>query len=203
VQCAPSWRRELHKRSGLAWPTCDAETVTEVAIRRTAELSPAELRAIRALLDAAFEGRFSDDDWHHALGGVHALVREADTPVAHASVVPRTLIAGDRPLAVGYVEGVATRPDRRRRGYANRAMEAIDGIIAADFDLGALSTGVPGLYARLGWESWRGPTYVDAPQGRLRTADEDDGIMVLRTARSSDLDLTSELVCDWRPGDVW
>jgi aminoglycoside 2'-N-acetyltransferase I len=55
----------------------------------------------------------------------------------------------------------------------------------------------------LGWERWRGPTYVDTPWGRVRTADEDDGILVLRTEDTSALDPTVSLTCDWRQGDVW
>ena len=37
-----------------------------------------ELAAIRALLDEAFDGDFGDDDWEHALGGIHVLVHEGD-----------------------------------------------------------------------------------------------------------------------------
>jgi hypothetical protein len=67
---------------------------------------------------------------------------------------------------------------------------------------GALSADVPAL-CRLGWESWRGPTYVNAAAGRLRTADEDDGVVVLRTDRTGEIDLTIDLTCDWRSGHVW
>jgi aminoglycoside 2'-N-acetyltransferase I len=123
--------------------------------------------------------------------------------VAHAAVVQRTLVAGDRPLSVGYVEGVATRRDSRHRGHATRAMRTVGSIIARDYDLGTLSTGVAELYTPLGWEPWRGPTYVQTPDGRMRTADEDDAVMVLRTNQTREIDLTAELTCDWRAGDVW
>jgi aminoglycoside 2'-N-acetyltransferase I len=82
-------------------------------------------------------------------------------------------------------------------------MDNIAEIIERDFQLGALSTGVQYYYERLGWERWRGPTYVDSPSGRVRTEDEDDGILVLRTATTRDLDLAASLTCDWREGDVW
>ncbi|CCK27259.1 hypothetical protein BN159_2880 [Streptomyces davaonensis JCM 4913] len=40
----------------------------------TADLTPAELAAVRALSDDAFDGDFADEDWEHCLGGMHALV---------------------------------------------------------------------------------------------------------------------------------
>ncbi len=36
----------------------------------------ATFEAAHALLDAAFDGAFSEHDWDHALGGLHALARE-------------------------------------------------------------------------------------------------------------------------------
>jgi aminoglycoside 2'-N-acetyltransferase I len=172
-------------------------------VRRTDELSGEELRRLRAVLNDAFDGSFSEDDWEHTVGGLHVLVQEDDVVVAHAAVVPRTLVAGPRSLSTGYVEGVATRRDRRHHGYATRAMRTAGSIITRDYELGALSTGVPDLYTPLGWVSWHGPTYVNSPAGRFRTADEDDGVMVLRTARTQEIDLTADLTCDWRAGDVW
>jgi hypothetical protein len=37
----------------------------------------------------------------------------------------------------------------------------------------------------------------------LRTPEDDDSIMVLKTPASPDFALTDDLVADWRPGDVW
>jgi len=177
--------------------------VIDVVVRRTAEFSGKDLRVMRDLLDAAFGGSFSDDDWDHTTGGFHVVIQDDGAPVAHAAVVPRTLVAGERSLFVGYVEGVATRRDRRHRGYATQAMQVIGHIMSREYELGALSTGVAELYKPLGWEAWRGPTYVQKPDGRMRTAGEDDGVMVLRTDRTRDIDPTAELTCDWRSGDVW
>ena len=130
-------------------------------------------------------------------------VVDDDVIVAHGAVVERTLVAGDRRFRSGYVEGVATVRSYRRRGLGSMVMHKIAEIIERDFELGALSTGVQDYYERLGWERWRGPTYVDSSSGRVRTEDEDDGILVLRTATSRDLDLAASLACDWREGDVW
>ncbi|MDQ3570840.1 MAG: GNAT family N-acetyltransferase, partial [Actinomycetota bacterium] len=144
--------------------------MVNLVVRRTGDLSTEELRVLRRLLDAAFDGSFSDDDWNHTIGGLHVLALGDGVIVSHAALVQRTLVVGQRSLSVGYVEGVATRGDDRRRGHATKTMEAIGTIIARDYDLGALSTGSPEFYTRLGWESWRGPTYVNGPHGRRRTA---------------------------------
>jgi aminoglycoside 2'-N-acetyltransferase I len=169
----------------------------------TQELSSGTLAEIRRVLELAFAGEFDSTDWEHTVGGVHVVACDDGLVVAHAAVVPRRLVAGERRLEAGYVEGVATRPDVRGRGHASRVMEAAGETIRTGYQLGALSTGVPALYTRLGWELWRGPTFVDAPEGRLRTPEDDGGVMVLRTPRTGELDLTADITCDWRSGDVW
>ena len=94
-------------------------------------------------------------------------------------------------------------PAWRGRGLATRLMEAADEHIRAGFELGALSTDVHGLYERLGWERWRGPTFVRTADGPVRTEDEDGGIMILRTPRTPPLTLREALSCEWRAGDAW
>src|SRR5437016_1798205 len=86
----------------------------------TAELSAAETRAIRTLLVDAFgpdeEERFTEADWHHSIGGMHVVLDVDGEILAHASVVLRDIHIGDVPLRTGYVEAVATRPDRQGEG---------------------------------------------------------------------------------------
>ena len=171
----------------------------------TAELAPEELEAVRRLVFEAFGGRFDVHDWEHTLGGVHVLAEEDGEVVAHGAVVPRVLVAGGRELRAGYVEGVATRGDRRGRGLATVVMAEAGKVVQEQYELGALAdgTGIPGFYQRLGWETWQGPTWVAGPKGLERTADEDGSVLVLRTAATEALDLTGPLVGDWRAGDVW
>jgi aminoglycoside 2'-N-acetyltransferase I len=171
----------------------------------TAELTEGELSALRRLLFEEFGGRFTEDDWDHTLGGVHLLAVDEGGIVAHAAVVPRTLVAGPRSLRTGYVEGMATRGDRRQRGLATLVMREVGRVIEQGYELGALAdgTGIPGFYQRLGWETWQGPTWVAAPHGRERTAEEDGGVLVLRTPSTGELDPTASITCDWRSGDVW
>ena len=171
----------------------------------TAELSGAELAALRRMVFEAFGGRFDEHDWDHTLGGVHVLATEEGELVAHGAVVPRTLVTGGRELRTGYVEGVGTRVDRQGRGLAKAVMAVVGQVIREGYELGGLSdgSGIPGFYQRLGWEIWEGPTFVAGPRGRVRTAEDDGSVLVLRTPATGSLDPAGSIVCDWRDGDVW
>lgn len=174
-------------------------------IRRfaTAAASNGLLGQIRALLDDAFGGDFSEEDWQHTVGGWHVVVEEDGVVVAHAAVVPRQLHVGERPVRAGYVEGVATAPDRQGRGLGSQAILEVNEIVRERFELGALSTELAGFYGRLGWDLWRGPTFVRDGSALVRTADEDGGVMVLRFGPTAELDLDLAISCEARPGDDW
>ena len=175
-----------------------------MTIQATQDVTGADLAAIRALLDAAFDHDFSHDDWAHALGGVHVLGADASGVVAHAAVVPRTLDVGQRRLEVGYVEAVAVRPDRQRTGVGTAIMRAVNALIVDRFPLGVLSTGEWGFYARTGWERWRGESWVRHADGRReRTPDDDDSLMILRAPASPAIDLAWPITCASRGGDPW
>ena len=160
------------------------------------------LQELRVLLDTAFSD-FTDEDWAHAIGGVHVWLIGSGGLMSHGSLVERTLVCSGQRLRVGYVEAVATAAVHRRNGHGATVMKRIGDLIRERYVLGALSTGTHAFYETLGWERWRGPTFVDGPRVRERTTDDDGSIMILRTARSPHLDLDGEIVCDWRPGDVW
>jgi aminoglycoside 2'-N-acetyltransferase I len=173
----------------------------------TDTLTDDELAAIRQLMEDAFgtdpEEAFDEDDWQHALGGMHFLLELDGHIVSHASLVPRVLEAGGRPLMTGYVEAMATAPSEQGKGYGSRLMRSLAEIIGDEYELGALATGSVGFYRRLGWQVWQGPTFVRTPAGLERTPGDDGYILVLFTPRTPPLDLTAPLSCDWRPGDVW
>jgi aminoglycoside 2'-N-acetyltransferase I len=177
--------------------------MAELRTAHTAELDSATLAAARELLDQAFGGGFSDHDWEHSLGGMHALLWEQDELVGHASLVQRRLLHGGRALRAGYVEGVGVRPDRQRRGHGAAMMEALEGVVHRAYELGALSATAQAaeMYAGRGWQPWRGPTSVLGPEGIVRTEADDGSVYVLPGALP--LDLAGELTCDWREGDVW
>jgi aminoglycoside 2'-N-acetyltransferase I len=188
---------------GRAHVAIEVTTLRRVA---TGDLSAAELSAIRALCDEAWNDPvepFTDEDWAHALGGVHVLVGDAGEMLSHGSVVPRTLRTGGVDLATGYVEAVATWLAHRRRGHGTAVMREITAYVDETFVLGALATGVPSFYERLGWVRWTGPTAVRVDGGERPTPEEDGAILVRFTPTSPDLDPAAPLSCDWRPGDVW
>jgi aminoglycoside 2'-N-acetyltransferase I len=174
----------------------------------TAELTATETAAIRALMEVAFweieeHERFSDDDWRHALGGTHFVLDLDGEIVAHAAVVERQIAASGQQLRTGYVEAVATAPDRQGMGLGSLVMVDVTGYIRDGFEFGGLGTGRQSFYARLGWQIWTGPSSVRAPGGDQPTPDDDGYIMVLVTPRTPPLDLAGPISCDWRPGDVW
>ncbi len=107
----------------------------ELSIAHTADLGKAALGAARALLDDVFGAEMTDEDWEHALGGMHATDEAA------------------------------------------------------------------AFYVARGWTRWRGPSSALTPSGIERTPDDDGAIYVL--AVRSPLDVSGELTCDWRDGDVW
>ena len=174
-----------------------------ITVARTGQLDPETLAAARALVDGAFGGDFADTDWEHALGGVHALAFGADRLIAHGAVVQRTLVHAGRALRAGYVEAVAVAADHRRRGVASAVMEALEDVIGRAYELGALSATDDGaaLYRARGWVAWRGPTSASTPTGTARTPEDDGAVFVLPGAVP--LDVTGELICDWRAGDLW
>ena len=176
--------------------------MTELRTAHTAELDAATLDAARALLYEVFDD-MTDQDWEHALGGVHALLWEDGELIGHASVIERRLLHGGRALRAGYVEGVGVRADRRRRGHGTAIMETLERVVRGAYDLGALGATdeAADFYEARGWKRWRGPTSVLTPTGIERTEEEDGSVYVLPLVVP--LDLSGELTCDWREGDVW
>ncbi|MFD7713775.1 GNAT family N-acetyltransferase [Streptomyces sp. NPDC059785] len=176
---------------------------TRLRTAHTADLDPAELRAVRALLDDAFEGDFSDADFGHGLGGIHALVHDGRGLAAHGSVIQRRVLHRGRSLRVGYVEAVGVRADVRRTGLGGQVMAVLERIIDGAYDLGALSASDEGarLYAARGWRVWPGTIHVLGPEGVVRLPDE-EGSLFVRPAAAGPLDPEHGLILDWRDGDI-
>ncbi|WP_338700864.1 GNAT family N-acetyltransferase [Streptomyces sp. Q6] len=171
----------------------------------TADLAPAELAAVRALLDDAFDGDFSDEDWAHSLGGVHALVHDGTGALlAHGSVVQRHVVHRGRTLRVGYVEAVAVRADARRTGLGGQVTGALERVIAAAYDFGALSASSAGrrLYEGRGWAAWDGPFAAYGPAGTVDLPDEAPPFLFPAATVRVLLDQDHPLLFDWRDGDL-
>jgi aminoglycoside 2'-N-acetyltransferase I len=169
----------------------------------TADLDAATLEAVHAMVHDAFEGDYDDLNWEHALGGMHVLATEGDDIVGHAAVVQRHLLHGGRALRCGYVESVATRADRRRRGIGDALMSEVGRLLRGAYDLGALGATDDGarLYARHRWSPWPGPLAAFTPEGVRPTPESEGAVWVL----DIDVPLDREVVlaCDWRDGDLW
>jgi aminoglycoside 2'-N-acetyltransferase I len=176
--------------------------MAEVRVAHTAQLSSDELRAIRGLLDDAFDD-MTDEDYEHGLGGMHALVWDGSELIGHGSVIMRRLLHGGRSLRTGYVETVAVRADRRRQGHGAALMTELERVIRGAYELGALGATDEGalFYRSRGWELWTGTISVIAPGGIERTPEEDGFIYVLPVGERLAPD--GDLACDWRDGDVW
>ena len=177
--------------------------VAELQIVHTADLDTAAIKAAWALLDDVFAGEMTDADWEHALGGVHTLLWEGSALIGHASVIQRRLLHRGRARRAGYVEAVAVRADRQRRGHGATMMAALERVLRGAYDLGALGSTDEGalFYTARGWQLWRGPSSALTPDGIRRTPNDDGAIYVYELAVP--LDITGELTADWRDGDVW
>lgn len=177
--------------------------MTRLVVAHTGQLSAADLAACRRLFDGVFGPGPTDQDWDHALGGMHALIWDEDQLIGQGSLVQRRFLCGGRALRAGCVEGVAVRPDRRREGHGGTVMGALEALARNAYEVGVLSATEAGgeLYSARGWELFRGATFALTPKGIVRTPDEDDGVFILPCEATVDLD--GALTCDWRDGDVW
>lgn len=169
----------------------------------TSDLDAETHENARTMVLEAFAGEFSEADWEHALGGMHALICHRGALLAHAAVVQRHLLYQNKALRCGYVEALAVREDHRGQGLATALMDAAEQVIRGAHQIGALSASELGrpVYEQRGWLPWRGATSVLAPDGLTRTPDDDGAVFVFPV--SVDVDTSAELTCDWRDGDVW
>jgi aminoglycoside 2'-N-acetyltransferase I len=183
--------------------TTTGPIATRLRTAHTADLTPDELRAVRALLVDVFEDDFADEDWDHTLGGVHVLVHDDAGLVAHGAVVQRRVRHLGRFLRTGYVEGVVVRADLQRRGIGGQVMAALERVLDGAYELGALSASYEGegLYRSRGWLEWPGRIHALGPDGIVHLPEE-EGSTFVRASSGTVLDPAHELLFDWRDGDV-
>lgn len=169
----------------------------------TSDLDVETREGARRMVIDAFQGEFTDADWDHTLGGMHALICHHGALIAHAAVVQRRLLYRDTALRCGYVEGVAVREDWRGQGLGTAVMDAVEQVVRGAYQLGALSSSEAGrhMYTARGWLPWHGTTSVLAPAGLSRTPDDDRTLFILPI--TVELDTKADITCDWRDGDVW
>jgi aminoglycoside 2'-N-acetyltransferase I len=179
---------------------------TEVHTARlvhTADLDHEVRDDARHMLGEAFAGQFTDADWENCQGGMHALISSHGALIAHACVVQRRLLYRGTAMRCGYVEAVAVREDWRGKGLGAAVMDAAEQVIRGAYHLGALRAAEDAhrFYTARGWLRWLGPTSVLAPGGLTRTVDDDGNVFVLPVDVT--VDMSTDLVCDWRDGDPW
>ena len=176
----------------------------DVAVLESDQVDAATRAALRRLWATAFGDRFDDDDADHAFGGVHVLIRDEGQLVGHASAVPRRIRFGDQPWrTIGYVEAVATEPERQGEGIGRLAMLRLHDEISSRWKVALLSTGrATGFYERLGWKRWLGLSYTQTEAGVVRD-DEHGGLMVFSADPSAVVDRTLTVTCQDRLGDAW
>ena len=153
-------------------PTDAGRESPEPRLRRlgTRDLTEVEVTAIRAIMDDAFgqdeDERFTDDDWDHALGGVHFVL---DIDGGHRRPCLGRRARAPRRTAARSGPATSRRSPRHRpsrvvvmapRSCAPRRTGSQSG-----FELGCLGTGRQHFYERLGWLTWRGPSSVRTPDG--------------------------------------
>ena len=160
---------------------------------------------IRVLLDAAFEGDFSNGDWQNSCGGWRILGFQGGRLVAHAALVGRPMLVDGQLAEVGYVEAIAVDPEHQGRGIGLRLVAAVNQMATAHFELSMLSTDEHEFYARTGWMRFTGKSFVAKDAfiwDSQRSADEDDSLMFLTQPGESTAG-PLQVVCQPRAGDAW
>lgn len=101
----------------------------------TADLDSETRQDIRQMVTGAFAGDFTETDWEHTLGGMHALIWHHGAIIAHAAVIQRRLIYRGNALRCGYVEGVAVRADWRGQRLVSALLDAVEQVMRGAYQL--------------------------------------------------------------------
>jgi len=157
---------------------------------------------IKNLLNRAFEGDFSTEDWEHTLGGVRFLGWIDGDLVAHGAISTRNIWLNELPTQIGYVEAIAVEPEHWGRGYGAQLMEKLSEKALDLYQISMLSTDEKGFYKRIGWMDFQGESFVKIGTEEIRTADEDAGLMLLSRDLKG-LEKIVKAVCESRSGDAW
>ena len=164
----------------------------EIEIWTPGQGPKADLELVNAWVAQVFHGedqglQWSSDDWH-------VMVRVKGQVVSRVGIVERTGTVNGQPVRLGGIGGVATRPEFRRRGYAQAALTTAAGFmrngLKVEFGLLICSVKMMPYYGRLGWQPVKGPLTFDQPKGKV-TFDDSTKIMVLPCNKH-----------DWPPGVI-
>jgi aminoglycoside 2'-N-acetyltransferase I len=109
--------------------------------------------------------------WAHA--DLRVLIETDDGELAcHAGIYFRTVTWNGRKVHIGGIGGVATRADKRRRGYASIALNAAVHTMrdhdAAQFALLFCEPHNFEFYRSRGWQPFGGTVFAEQPEGKIR-----------------------------------
>jgi aminoglycoside 2'-N-acetyltransferase I len=171
-------------------------------IRQVIDIDSETESTITALLDLAYEGDFSPEDWEHTFGGQYFIGYLDGTIIAHGSVVPRKMFIDGEEVTVGYVEAIAVLPTHWRQGFGTQLMAQITEFCLETYELSILSSDAIKFYSRLGWREFVGESFVQDGDVEVRTEEEDEGLMLLH-GKNSQIREIHRAVCESRSGDDW
>jgi aminoglycoside 2'-N-acetyltransferase I len=179
------------------------DLATSVTVVATEDLSAAQRAAVIAVCVAANESDEFEKLFNYVpSGGRHVLGYRGGEVVSHAVVTTRWLQPGGHGvLRTAFIDAVATLPAAQHLGCASAVMRRLAAAIP-DYEIGGLQTGIPGFYARLGWELWQGELAGRGDEGPIPTPDE-RGVMVLRLPSTPPLDLAAPLSIEVQPERIW
>jgi aminoglycoside 2'-N-acetyltransferase I len=121
--------------------------------------------------------------------------------VGHAAVVSRRLEFDELSIQVGYIEAMAVHPRWRSHGLGRELLAKATEFCLENYRVSMLSTDIHGFYESHGWRRFSGLSFVATESGLVRTAEDDEGLMML--TGEDHLFEAKRVVCDFRSGDVW
>ena len=141
---------------------------TRIEFSPTSAMTASDREELRALSVAVYPpdqwadwpGRLIE--WSDAEWGVR-IFDEHDALASYTGVVVRDAAVDGRPVRIGGVGGIKTRPDARGRGYARLGVEkALEffGSAGVDFALLVCEPELVSYYAATGWVEFRGRVLV-------------------------------------------
>lgn len=175
-----------------------------IEVVATEQLTAEQRSAVIEVCVAAHESEEFRRIFSHYIpsGGRHFLGYADEALVSHAVVTTRGLQpAGEPILRTAFVDAVSTLPAQQEQGHASKVMRRLAADVD-DYDVGCLQTDIPGFYARLGWEEWRGPLAGRGDDGLIPTPDQ-RGVMILRLPQTPPLDLDARLTIEVQPTRIW
>ena len=171
-------------------------------IKQVTDVDSKSASSIRSLLELAYDGDFSAEDWEHTLGGQYFVGFLDETIIDHGSVISRSMYINEKALTVGYVEAIAVLPSYWRQGFGTQLMKQITQFCYNNYELSMLSTDEKTFYEKLGWLQFQGESFVRNGKFEVRTVEEDDGLM-LYFSKNCGLGEIQRAVCQPRSGDDW